>query len=190
MMNPRKSNKWIQDEHHKHFGDWLKERVELDINEGGDILDEELRWIARGPTIMPLRHQSYVIDGRRFNTKARDGVRVNQNSGISITAETMQVSSAKDKSPYRGPLTYYGVIEEIWELDYCAFRIPVFKCAWADINSGVRKDELGFTIVDLNKLRSKNDPFVLASQAKQVSYIDNPQTQDGRSFSNSIHEVV
>ena len=173
--NPRKGNKWIQAEHHNNFGDWLKEKIQLDVVQGSDI-DDTLRWIARGPTKMPLKHQSYVIDGRRFNTKARDAVRVNQNSGVSITAETMQISSAKDKNPHIGSLTFYGVIEEIWELDYCAFRTPVFKCAWIDDNSGVKRDDLGFTLVDLKKLGSKNEPFILASQAKQVFYIDDPLT--------------
>ena len=48
-------------------------------------------------------------------------------------------------------MPYYGVIEDIWELDYGEFRVHVFKCQWVNGNTGVRQDKLGFTLVDLHK---------------------------------------
>ena len=86
----------------------------------------------------------------------------------------MQISSAKDKNPIVSNMTYYGVIKEIWEVDYVMFRIPVFKCDWVESNNGVKVDELGFTLVDLSRLGYKSEPFILASQAKQVFYIEDP----------------
>jgi len=65
-------------------------------------------------------------------------------------------------------ISYYGVIEEIWEVDYIKFRVHVFKCKWVDINIGVHVDELGFTLVDLKKVSYKENPFIMAYQAKQV----------------------
>ena len=35
-------------------------------------------------------------------------------------------------------------------------------------------DKYGFTIVDLEKLGYKNDPFILANQATQVFYVEDP----------------
>ncbi|KAL8541459.1 hypothetical protein ACS0TY_002649 [Phlomoides rotata] len=43
-------------------------------------------------------------------------------------------------------MTFYGVIDEIWELDYYNFRIPIFKCIWVDNNNGIKVDDLGFTL--------------------------------------------
>ena len=43
-------------------------------------------------------------------------------------------------------MTYYGVIQEIWEVDYTMFTIPLFKCKWIDNKSGVKIDESGMTI--------------------------------------------
>ncbi|KAJ0092551.1 hypothetical protein Patl1_26119 [Pistacia atlantica] len=40
----------------------------------------------------------------------------------------MQIASAKDKNPIYGDVSFYGVIDEIWELDYHMFNQPVFKC--------------------------------------------------------------
>ena len=86
----------------------------------------------------------------------------------------MQVSSAKDKNPHIGNLYYYGVIEEIWELDYIKFHILIFKCKWVDSTSGNMVDDVGFILVNLNHIGHKDDCFILASQAKQVFYVQDP----------------
>ncbi len=83
----------------------------------------------------------------------------------------MQVASARDQNPIVGDLSFYGVIEEIWLLDYTAFKVLVFKCNWVNSNGGVKVDELGFILVDLERKGHKDDPFILASQAKQVFYV-------------------
>ena len=72
-------------------------------------------------------------------------------------------------------MSYYGVIDHIWELDYSACRLPIFCCRWVDNNSGVRLEKRhGFTLIDLNRTGSKDDLFILASQAKQVFYATDP----------------
>ena len=58
--------------------------------------------------------------------------RTNQNSGVSIVASTMQIASAKDKNPVLSDMCFYGVVTEIWDLDYNMFNICVFKCDWVD----------------------------------------------------------
>ncbi|KAI5351538.1 hypothetical protein L3X38_004429 [Prunus dulcis] len=54
------------------------------------------------------------------------------------------------------------------------FRIPVLRCDWIDNTLGLVVDELGFTLVDLSKIGYRNDQFVMASQVKQVFYVDDP----------------
>ncbi|TYK11037.1 transposase [Cucumis melo var. makuwa] len=48
---------------------------------------------------------------------------------------------------------------------------PSPDCDWVDNKSGVKVDELGFTIVDLKRIGHKSDSFILATQAKQVFYV-------------------
>ena len=117
------------------------------------------------------KYNGYTINGCRYHTKERDDLRTTQNSGVSVVASTMQIASAKDKNPIFGELCFYGIITEIWDLDYTKFRIPVFKCDWVDNNNDIKVDELGFTLVDLTKVAYKSDSFILASQAKQVFYV-------------------
>ncbi|CAA0824197.1 Unknown protein [Striga hermonthica] len=101
-----------------------------------------------------------------------------QNSGVLVEAESMHFSSAKDKNPLCASSSYFGIIEEIWELNYVKFTVPVFKCKWVDSNNGVQVDELGFTLVDFRKVGYKNEPFIMASQAKQVFYVIDPSNEN------------
>ncbi|KAA0038916.1 uncharacterized protein E6C27_scaffold1170G00860 [Cucumis melo var. makuwa] len=41
-------------------------------------------------------------------------------------------------------------------------------------SGGVRIDEFGYILVDLNRVGHKSDSFILASQAKQVFYVEDP----------------
>ncbi|TYK09720.1 transposase [Cucumis melo var. makuwa] len=86
----------------------------------------------------------------------------------------MQMSSSKDKNLVIGDMSFYGVIQEIWELNYNTFNVPVFKCDWVQNSSGVWIDELGYVLIDLNRVGHKSDSFILASQAKQVFYVVDP----------------
>ena len=59
----------------------------------------------------------------------------------------------------------------------------MFKCNWIDNNVGMKQDEFKFTLVNFNHLLySKNrvvdEPFILASQAEQVWYVQDPLEPD------------
>ena len=97
-----------------------------------------------------------------------------QNNGVTVDADSDHFCSASDNNPIRASMHYFGVIEQIWEVDYTEFRVPVFKCKWVNANVGVRHDEIGFTLVDLNKVAYLDEPFILAQQARQVFYVDDP----------------
>ena len=88
-----------------------------------------------------------------------------------LVAESMQFSSSKDKNPKLAAIPYYGIIKEIWVVDYVKIKFPIFKCKWVDVNNGVNIDWLGFTLVDLNSRSFGDEPFIMADQAKQVFYI-------------------
>ncbi|XP_062093839.1 uncharacterized protein LOC133799866 [Humulus lupulus] len=143
----------------------LENKVEIqkELTDELHEVTETLRWLSLGPTRLAIKHDVFIINGCRFNTKARDDVRVTQNSGVSIVAQTLQVSSARDKNPIYGEMKFYGVIQEIWELDYREFRMPMFKCDWVDSKNGVEKEKLGFIKVDLNKIGHKKHSFIMAS---------------------------
>ncbi|CAL9029484.1 unnamed protein product [Prunus brigantina] len=145
--------------------------VQSQLNgEDNNGVSENLRWLAAGPSMAVPSYRSYLIKGIKFNTKAQDDVRAIQNSGVYLLAHTMQVASAKDKKPIVSNMGFYGVIQDIWDLDYQKFTITMFRCDWIDSTSGLVVDELEFTLVDLSKIGHRNDQFVMASQVKQIFF--------------------
>ena len=83
----------------------------------------------------------------------------------------LKIASAKDKNLMLSDKCFYGVVTEIWDLDYNIFNILVFKCDWVDSRNRVKVDEFGFTLVDLSKIGHKLDHFVLETQVQQVFYV-------------------
>ena len=68
-------------------------------------------------------------------------------------------------------MPYFGVIEEIQELDYGEFRVPIFKCQWVNGNIGVRQDKNGISFSRPSKGGFKDKLFTMAEQARQVFYV-------------------
>jgi len=97
-----------------------------------------------------------------------------QNSGVDLRAESQHFATIHDDNPRQASMPYFGVIEEIWELYYVKFIVCAFKCKWVDSNMGVRTNDFEFTLVDLKKLAYQNEPFIMAKQAKQMFYVQDP----------------
>ena len=155
-----------------------------------------MRWISNGPSPTVITYVSYFVNGIHYNTENRDSARNVQNSGVCLVAKAMQIASAKDKNPIVTNMSFYGVIQEMWELNYITLKILMFKCNWVDSASGVRTDDLGFKLVDLKRIGYKSDSFILASQAKQVFFIEDPSDTrwhvvlhpPNRDYENHINE--
>jgi hypothetical protein len=73
------------------------------------------------------------------------------------------------------PLLFWGgsvtQIQEIWELNFHGFKIPLFCCSWVDTIKGFVQDKYGFISVDLNHQGYKSEHFVLAKHVAQVFYV-------------------
>ncbi|KAK1645169.1 hypothetical protein QYE76_062974 [Lolium multiflorum] len=148
-------------------------RYKIGRDDPGDVEDEpprkrvpaKLYLLAGSPSSTILTFQGYEINGNTFYTFAQDKKSNNQSSGVRIDA-TNTNRWEKD--------TYYGYIEEIWELDYGpSFKIPLFRCKWFKLDGkGVKVDQLyGITTLDLNNLGYRDEPFVLANDVAQVFYV-------------------
>ena len=167
--NPKMSKNWVLKKHNKTFCDWFKDTIFADEN-----ASETLRKLADGPKRNVITWQGYDINKYSFYTKAQDDKSTMQNSGVTLRAESQHFASVNDANPCVASIPYFGFIDEIWELNYVKFTICVFKCKWVDSNTGLRIDDVGFTLLDLKKLAYQNDPFIMAEQARQVFYVQDP----------------
>ena len=138
---------------------------------------ETLTWLLTGLKFDLISCTSYKVNNCIFYTKSMDEKCTVQNTGVILEAESMQFSNLKDTNPILGSMAYYGLIEEIWEVDYIKFSVPVFKCKWVDNKSGVKIDESGFTLVDFRKIGYRDDPFIVVQQASHVFYVKDPTSE-------------
>ncbi|XP_040869857.1 uncharacterized protein [Glycine max] len=159
----------VLQEHNRSFINWFRNTIFA-----SDSASKTLSLLAIGLNLNVLTWKGYDINNYSFYTKSQDDKSTVRNSGLMIDAHSDHFSRASDNNPIRASMAYYGVITDIWELDYGEFRVPVFKCQWVNGNVGVRQDKLGFTLVDLQRIGYKDEPFIMAVQARQVFYVEDP----------------
>ena len=129
-------------------------------------LSNKVIWLARFPDNEAKQFKHYVMNGLKFCTKNSEATRKIQNSAVCVVTE--------------GGATYYDVLIDIIELNYSdKYRYVLFKCQWVDVISGrgCKKDKFRFPLVKFSRLiytgdRLINEPYILASQALQVFYVE------------------
>ena len=102
-----------------------------------------------------------------------------------LKALTESYASARDRNSVSGEVNYYGVLVDIIELHYSIdHKFILFKCDWVDNTRGlIERDDFGFTLINFKRLlysrqEITDEPFILASQAKQVFYVQDPVEED------------
>jgi hypothetical protein len=129
--------------------------------------DMTMKMLASCPSSRVPTWQAYDINGYTYYTKEKDKNSVAQNSGICIEAI----------DPQGLKTTYYGYIQDIWELNYgVRMRIPVFMCQWVKHPNGVNIDNYGLTLVDLKNIGHQDDPWVLADRVAHIFYVLDTET--------------
>ncbi|XP_074299528.1 uncharacterized protein LOC141630649 [Silene latifolia] len=173
LQNPHKRDDWLLNEHSRTFAEWFKGKVMSELSTQSHNVSANLRWLAYGPKSNITSFEGYDINGFCFYTSRQDEKSTMQNSGVTLLASSEEYVG-KGKDPVDITRAYYGKIEDIWELEYVTFSVPLFRCKWVDCDKGVTVDDMGFISVNFNVVGHIHEPFILASQAKQVFYIEDP----------------
>ena len=128
--------------------------------------------LSKWPYIYVKRFKHYVINGLKFRSVNDEANRKTQNSGVSVATD--------------GGNTYYGILSDIIELNYSDnIKHVLFKCKWVhdQHRRGYRTDEFGFPMVNFTHFihggdKMIDEPYVLASQATQVFYVEDKRHKD------------
>ncbi|GJU60058.1 F-box domain containing protein [Tanacetum coccineum] len=95
---------------------------------------------------------------------SRDERRTTQNSGICAPGPDGEMS--------------YGQLQEILEFKYLSFKVALFRVKWFDTRNNGRVKKLTFRNGMTQIIGSgewwKNDQYILATQVKQVFYLEDP----------------
>ena len=129
-------------------------------------LRDKLR-LARGLNTDVIAYGGYYINNYYFYSKMEDDKSRVQNSGVTLQVEVVHFANFKDKNPITTSLSYFEIIQEIWEFDHVTFTVPVFKCKLVDSNSSVGTDDLNFNLYT-------DESFIMANQARQIFYVIDP----------------
>ncbi|KAG8373557.1 hypothetical protein BUALT_Bualt11G0036900 [Buddleja alternifolia] len=151
----------VEKNHEEFFAKWLERRIEVASSEETSLLTEDLLHLAYGPDKRVTHYEVCIVNGLRFHTKQREMNKKTQNSGVVVKVE--------EESGFRD---YYGVLTDIIQLDYLRnHHVLLFKCDWFEGKS-VQKDKYSYTSINTSKPWKNNEPYVLASQAQQVFYVN------------------
>ena len=80
-------------------------------------VSEEVKYLS-GPNNLVKRYNAFIINGFRFHTKSRERFKRTQNNGVVVTSSITSYASARDSNPVEGNVNYFGIINDIIEVDY------------------------------------------------------------------------
>ncbi|KAL5555616.1 hypothetical protein UlMin_037852 [Ulmus minor] len=140
--------------HRNEFADWFFEKCTPLKSHMSFYL-----WLQSQISLSP--HPACIVNGVRFVTHARDVRLKTQNSGVSIPGTENEI--------------FYGQLQEILEFSYLNdFSVVLFKCKWFRCDSRRMVTENNITSINITSESYKDDQFILASQAQQVFYVEDP----------------
>jgi hypothetical protein len=99
-------------QHKQHLTSWLKDN---NIPPGETIDSITISKLAAGPSRQVTSWNAYEINGYTYYTHTKDSKSVNQNNGVQVVGINKDGRKAD----------YFGVIEDIWELDYGSEELNV-----------------------------------------------------------------
>ncbi|KAG8388376.1 hypothetical protein BUALT_Bualt02G0119500 [Buddleja alternifolia] len=149
-----------------NFVGWFNKYVEDPSN----AVDDRIVRLSYLPCRVAKRYKGYFVNGFKFHTKEYGNSKSTMNSGVWVWG----TSNENDMTDY------YGMLEEIIELEYFGNenKVVLFKCHWYDTtsNNGIRVHPR-LKLVEVNQKSKLNtsDKFILAQQAQQVYYTDFPK---------------
>ncbi|KAG6529930.1 hypothetical protein ZIOFF_012147 [Zingiber officinale] len=165
----------IERMHSESFASWFAKHIENTNPSQDDPISNDLKSLARGPNFIGIRYEKFLSNGFRFHTKEVERKRKTQNCGVIVRATTSSYSSIRDQNPISSELDYYGILQNVIELDYEGGRIVVlFECDWVSKGKRLKLDEDGFMLANFTNVKRHNKPYILASQAMQVFYVEDP----------------
>jgi hypothetical protein len=121
---------------------WFKEKL-LQLHHGNMPSTEEeklLFVLSQGPAMNVRTYQAYDINGYTFYTEKKDHSSEHHNSGVTMLSYADEESTVNER--------FFGRIEEIWELNFCGEKMPMFRVRWA---KNVEKEGRYFTTMVIPK---------------------------------------
>lgn len=171
VMFPKHTQLRLENLHFKQFADWFKKHMSE-----AQQSDTDLNSISRGPSCFASIYSGYIMNGLKFQTSELTNRRSTQNNGIFLSATTSTYAKSPNDAPLVAEIEYHGLLENVFEICYGhTTKYCLFECKWYDPGkAGTKVDDFGVVSVNTTRGKFGKEPFILANQAQQCFYIQDP----------------
>ncbi|KAM5584841.1 hypothetical protein ABKV19_004281, partial [Rosa sericea] len=153
----------VDELHKKNFVEWFSKKIQQLYVDGK--VSVQMRSLAQRPGKQAVYYKGYNIHGFRFHTVQHDVTKKTQNSGVMVKGDN-QINC----------VPWYGTLTDVVELWYTGHnKVLLFHCNWFDTATKgkcYKEDRYGILSVNNKGKLNTQEPFVLASQATQVYYVE------------------
>ncbi|XP_059075535.1 uncharacterized protein LOC131875398 [Cryptomeria japonica] len=175
--------KWLE----RCSWNWLKTNIEHEATkERNRVTQQQLNFVKGSINGEVTYYKGMWNFGYHFRIKKVDEKRQTYDCGVSASFEVECCSHANDRQPIRSTLRYYGVLEDIIQLDFMSFKKVIFHVEWYKlIKVGEEKTIFmhsnGFHMINTSRFEATSEPYVFPNQCDQIFLIPNLE-QPGWSF--------
>jgi hypothetical protein len=167
-LQMRGGTKSLKKRHEEQFVSWFEGKVREQYAKG-DVNAEMFalaEWTDNQARILHRCH----INNWQFRTVDIEKNLVTQNSGVLVKGDPAST----------GNMCWYGVIKRMILLEFPRQKeVILFECDWYDVPAastsrgrGYSKDQFRVIDIDATQNRYENVPYILATQAELVFYVD------------------
>ncbi|CAL2254664.1 unnamed protein product [Prunus armeniaca] len=160
----RESHDNLQRRHRKLFPKWFRHKATTLYNQELRSVSEEIFALAQCPDLRTVQYIGCVVNDIRYLVAHVDQNRTTQNSGV-MTLGLHNGESCE----------FYGSLVNVIKVQFKrGFKVVLFKCHWYNTDAKGKKviHDYNLTSVNINSQWYGSDPYVLATQAHQVFYMD------------------
>ncbi|XP_007226196.2 uncharacterized protein LOC18791599 [Prunus persica] len=167
----------IEHRHRQSFPQWFKHHVKALYSEESTLVTKEVYALSYGPDERVCTYTGCVVNGIRWHVKDIEETRTTQNSGVMVPGTHADQES-----------NFYGRLVSVVKIGFTyGYHVILFKCEWYNTSTDVKRKkkivrlvhDYHLTSVNSMNLWYKDDPYVLAKQAQQIFFLDDPSLGHG-----------
>lgn len=141
------------------------------------MVTKEVCALSYGPDERVCTYTGCVVNGIRWHVQDIEETRTTQNSGVMVPGTHADQES-----------NFYGRLVSVVKIGFTyGYHVILFKCEWYNTSTDVKRKkkivrlvhDYHLTSVNSMNLWYKDDPYVLAKQAQQIFFLDDPSLGHG-----------
>lgn len=159
------------------FPDWLEVEVQTCLDNNVEVPQNVID-SSKPPSLVAQKFRAINAYGNHYRVKTSELSLTTCDSGVAAIFKRPWRSGIHDENPVQAAVEYVGNLQEIVELDYNSHCVIILVCEWvkanyAGTNATVRKDRMGFTMANFNRMIPYGkESFAFPIHVQQIFFSD------------------